>query len=76
MGNEAMMEKDGFVKVIAAKGSEKILGFHIIGPYAPEIIQEVTNAMASGGHMHEINEGIHIHPALAELVPVALNNLE
>ncbi len=73
---EAMMEKDGFVKVIAAKGSEKILGFHIIGPYAPEIIQEVTNAMASGGHMHEINEGIHIHPALAELVPVALNNLE
>jgi len=72
----AMMEKEGFVKAVAQKGSERILGFHIIGPYAPLIIQEVTNAMASGGHMREINEGIHIHPALSELIPVAFNNLE
>lgn len=73
---EAMMEKDGFAKAIVEKGSGKILGFHIIGPHAPILIQEVINAMTSGGHTEEIDHGIHIHPALSELVPTTLNNLE
>ncbi|MBI2860135.1 MAG: dihydrolipoyl dehydrogenase [Chloroflexi bacterium] len=73
---EAMMEERGFAKAIASKDGEKILGFHVIGPYAPIIIQEVINAMASGGHINEINNGIHIHPALPELVLRALSNLE
>jgi mycothione reductase len=72
---EAMMETEGFVKVIAEKDSERILGFHIIGPYAPVLIQEVVNAMTTGGHIDEINQGIHIHPALSELVPTAINSL-
>jgi dihydrolipoamide dehydrogenase len=42
---EAMMEKEGFAKVIVEKETNRILGFHIIGPYAPELIQEVVNAM-------------------------------
>jgi mycothione reductase len=73
---EAMMEKEGFAKAIVEKGSEKILGFHIIGPYAPELIQEVVNAMSSGGNLNELNQGIHIHPALSELVPTTVNSLE
>jgi mycothione reductase len=73
---EAMMEKEGYAKAIAAKDSEKILGFHIIGPYAPELIQEVVNAMTSGGNINELNQGIHIHPALSELVPTTVNSLE
>ncbi|MFC1892839.1 dihydrolipoyl dehydrogenase [Chloroflexota bacterium] len=73
---EAMMEKDGFAKAIVDKGSSKILGFHIIGPYAPELIQEVVNAMTSGGGMEELDQGIHIHPALSELVQYTLNSLE
>ncbi len=73
---EAMMEKQGFAKAIAEKGSSKILGFHIIGPYAPELIQEVVNAMTSGGGMEELGQGIHIHPALSELVQYTLSNLE
>ena len=73
---EAMLEKEGFAKVILDKEGEKILGFHIIGPHAPILIQEVVNAMTSGGHGREINEGIHIHPALSELIPVTLNNVE
>ncbi|MFC1905082.1 dihydrolipoyl dehydrogenase [Chloroflexota bacterium] len=73
---EAMMEEEGFAKVIVDKGSDSILGFHIIGPYAPVLIQEVANAMTSGGHMEEINQGIHIHPALSELIPTAINSLE
>jgi dihydrolipoamide dehydrogenase len=73
---EAMMEKQGFAKVIVEKDSSKILGFHIIGPYAPELIQEVVNAMTSGGGMEELGQGIHIHPALSELVQYTLNSLE
>jgi mycothione reductase len=70
------MESEGFAKAIVARDSRRILGFHIIGPYAPILIQEVVNAMQSGGHGDEIGDGIHIHPALSELVPLALSNLE
>jgi mycothione reductase len=73
---DAMDEEDGFAKAIVEKESGKILGFHIIGPYAPEIIQEVVNAMTSGGNMDEIHGSMHIHPALSELIPAALSNLE
>jgi mycothione reductase len=72
---EALMETNGFIKVIVEKETENILGVHIIGPYAPELIQEVVNAMTSGGDIEEINDGIHIHPALSELVPTALNSV-
>jgi dihydrolipoamide dehydrogenase len=73
---EAMMEKEGFAKAIAERDSGKILGFHIIGPYAPILIQEVINAMASQGHIDNIQAGIHIHPALPELILRTLSNLE
>jgi len=72
---EAMMEKEGFAKAIVEKNSDRILGFHIIGPYAPVLIQEVVNAITSGGHIEEINQGIHIHPALSELIPTTVNSL-
>lgn len=73
---EAMMEKQGFAKAIIEKDTDKILGFHIIGPYAPTLIQEVVNAMTSGGNIGEINQSIHIHPALSELIPTTLNSLD
>lgn len=69
------METEGFAKVIVEKETDKILGFHIIGPYAPELIQEVVNAMTSGGDVDELNEGIHIHPSLSELVPTTINSV-
>jgi len=71
---EAMMEKVGYAKAILQKDNRQILGFHIIGPYAPVLVQEVVNAMTSGGHVDAINEGIHIHPALSELVPITVNS--
>jgi dihydrolipoamide dehydrogenase len=73
---EAMMEKQGYAKAIADHHSGKILGFHIIGPNAPELIQEVVNAMTSGGGTEELWQGIHIHPALSELVQFTLSGLE
>jgi len=73
---EAMIEKEGFAKAIVEKNGSRILGFHIIGPYAPVLIQEVVNAMTSEGNVDEINNGIHIHPALSELIQITVNSLE
>jgi mycothione reductase len=73
---EAMMEENGFAKAIVEADTGKILGFHIIGPYAPILIQEVINAMASGGGVDHIQAGMHIHPAITELIPEVLSNLK
>lgn len=73
---EAMMEEEGFAKAIVDGHSGRILGFHIVGPYAPELIQEVINAMATGGGVHSINDGMHIHPAMSELILRTFENLE
>jgi dihydrolipoamide dehydrogenase len=71
----AMREENGFAKAIVEKQTGKILGFHIIGPYAPMLIQEVINAMALGGNIAFISQGMHIHPALPELVLRTFGNL-
>lgn len=73
---EAMNVKDYFVKVIVENGTMKILGAHIIGPYASILIQEIINLM----YTHEqsavpIINGMHIHPALNEVVERAFQSL-
>ena len=73
---EAMMEEEGFAKAIVDEHSGTILGFHIIGPFAPILIQEVVNAMATGGSLQGIYNGLHIHPAMPELIQRAFGNLE
>lgn len=73
---EAMMEEKGFAKAIVDGDGRTILGFHIIGPCAPILIQEVVNAMATGAHIDGIRTGIHIHPALSELIQSTLAGLE
>ena len=73
---EAMMEEEGYAKAIVDEDSGRILGFHIIGPYAPILIQEVINAMATGGSLQGIYGGLHIHPALPELIQRTFDNLE
>jgi dihydrolipoamide dehydrogenase len=72
---QAMMETDGFAKAIVERGEGKILGFHIIGPYAPILIQEVVDAMANDRPAGWVAQGMHIHPALPEVVVNALYNL-
>ncbi len=72
---EAMMETDSFAKAIVDNETDKILGFHIIGPNAPELIQEVVDTIESGGTVSNIMSSMHIHPALSELVQQALANL-
>ena len=72
----AMGYTEGFVKVIVEQQTGKILGAHIIGPEASILIQEITNAMASGtGDYGPIARGMHIHPALNEVIQNAFGNL-
>ncbi len=73
---EAMMDDGNFAKIIIEKKSGRLLGFHIIGPYAPILIQEVINAMASTGTVMPIISGMHIHPALSEVIQTTLQNLQ
>jgi mycothione reductase len=73
---DAMLENEGFAKVIIEDESYKILGFHIIGPYAPELIQEVINAMTSNGQVGEIGNSMHIHPAMSELIQATIVSAE
>jgi len=73
---EIWMDDTGFAKVIVDAGARhRILGFHVIGPHAPVVIQEVINAMASGGNIDEIHSGMHIHPALPELIVRTLGSI-
>ena len=73
---EAMMEENGFAKAVVQKGTGTILGFHIIGPQASILIQEVVNAMADGHTAILILKSMHIHPALSELIQTAIENLQ
>jgi len=73
---EAMREEESFAKIIVEKETWKILGFHIIGSYAPILIQEVVDAMASVGTVMPIVNGMHIHLALPEVVQTTLPNLQ
>ncbi|UCH89665.1 MAG: dihydrolipoyl dehydrogenase [Thermoplasmata archaeon] len=72
----AMGVKDYFVKVIVDRETKKILGAHIIGPQASVLIQEIINLMyTKDGSFEPINEGMHIHPALSEVVERAFGAL-
>jgi dihydrolipoamide dehydrogenase len=73
---EAMMERKGFAKAVVEKETRKVLGFHIIGPHAAMLIQEVVNAMINKTDVQSITGCMHIFPALSNIVPATLDNLE
>jgi len=73
---EAMVEREGFAKAIVEKGTQRILGFHIIGPHASILIQEAVNAVANKASVESITGCMHIFPALSGLITEALGNLE
>jgi len=73
---EAIDAKDYFVKVIVERGTMKILGAHIIGPYASILIHEIIPLMYTSEQSAEpIRDGMHIHPALSEVVDRAFRSL-
>ena len=72
---QAMLETEGFAKAVVHRKSGKILGYHIIGPQASVLIQEVVNVMAADGNLWSVAKGMHIHPALSEVVLKAFAKL-
>ena len=71
MGNgraKANFAADGFVKIIADSNNDRILGAHIIGPAAGDLIHEVCMAMEFGASTEDLARTCHAHPTFSEAV--------
>ena len=69
MGNgraRAMDETEGFVKVLAHAETDQILGVHIVGPRASDLIAEAVTAMTFKGTARDLGAQFHAHPTLSE----------
>ncbi|MBL7714832.1 MAG: dihydrolipoyl dehydrogenase [Bdellovibrionales bacterium] len=64
---KAMDETDGFVKIIAHQKTDRVLGVHIIGPRAGDLIAEAAALMEFGASSEDIARTTHAHPTLAEV---------
>lgn len=73
---QAENEAEGMVKIIADANSNQILGAHILGPRATDLIAELTLAIQMGAKTADIIATIHAHPTLAEPVREAALKLE
>ncbi len=67
----AMGNTDGFVKILAAPDTDRILGAHIIGPDAGTLIAELATAMEFGASSEDVARICHAHPSLSEAVKEA-----
>jgi dihydrolipoamide dehydrogenase len=67
----AMGETEGFVKLLADKTTDRLLGAHIIGPDAGTLIAELTTAMEFGASAEDVARTCHAHPTLSEAVKEA-----
>lgn len=56
------MESDGLFKVLADKATDKILGVHLLGPQAGELINEAVLAMEYGASAEDVSRVCHAHP--------------
>ncbi len=71
MGNgraKANFAADGFVKILADKETDRILGAHIIGPMAGDLIHEICVAMEFGAAAEDLARTCHAHPTYSEAV--------
>ncbi|MCM1107494.1 MAG: dihydrolipoyl dehydrogenase [Clostridium sp.] len=70
-----MGEPDGFCKLIAAEEDHRLLGCHLYGPHAADLIQEACTLISLGATIEQCRDIIHTHPTLGEVVQAALQNL-
>jgi dihydrolipoamide dehydrogenase len=59
---------DGFVKLLADKETDRLLGAHIVGPYAGDLIHEICVAMEFGAAAEDVARTCHAHPTFSEAV--------
>ena len=67
----ANADSDGFVKILADAKTDKVLGVHIVGPAAGDLITEVVSVMEFGGSSEDIARTCHAHPCLSEAIKEA-----
>ena len=65
---QCLGETDGFVKILAGPGPGRILGVHIVGPRASELIAECVTAIKLHMNAQELSRVVHAHPTLSEAV--------
>jgi dihydrolipoamide dehydrogenase len=65
---QAINQRDGFVKVVADNKYGEILGVHIIGPHATDLIHEGVVSIQLENTVEELMRTVHAHPSLAEAV--------
>jgi|TARA_B110001452_G_scaffold200420_1_gene170419 dihydrolipoamide dehydrogenase len=68
---KAIDDAEGFVKILADEKTDKILGAHLIGPHAGELIAEIGVAMEFGASSEDIARTCHAHPTFSEAVKEA-----
>jgi len=68
---KAINEPEGFVKILADEKTDKVIGVHIIGPHAGEMIAEMAIAMEFGASSEDIARTCHAHPTFSEAVKEA-----
>ena len=68
---KAINEAQGFVKILADEKTDKVLGAHIIGPNAGEMIAEIAIAMEFGASSEDIARTCHAHPTFSEAIKEA-----
>ncbi len=68
---KALADTDGFVKILADEGTDRVLGVHIIGPRAGDLIAEAAVAIEFGASSEDIARSSHAHPTLAEVIKEA-----
>ena len=67
----AELEGDGLLKLIFNKDNGEVLGAHIFGLHAADLIQEIANAISRNQNVTELSQEVHTHPTLSEVVEVA-----
>ena len=68
---KAINEPEGFVKILAESATDRVLGVHIIGPHAGEMIAEMSVAMEFGASSEDIARTCHAHPTFSEAIKEA-----
>ncbi len=68
---KAIDDTEGFVKILADKKTDRVLGAHLIGPHAGELIAEIGIAMEFGASSEDIARTCHAHPTFSEAVKEA-----
>ena len=63
-----MEQAQGTAKVVSAKDDDEILGVHVIGPMAGELISEAVLAMEYSASTEDLQRTIHAHPTLSEAI--------